>query len=418
MAPKRDIYNYEKKYQRIKDTVHESTISDSSKHLIFNFEKACFIEGLSKPRRMKLMGSLRLIAENYLKKDFDKATEKDLKDAVYKIEQREDFSVWTKQSYRAIIKKFYKWLEYGDNYRTKPSYPEIVAWINTNIKRKDIPKVQASDILTEKEIGKMIDAAEYPRDRAFVSMIYELGARISEIGNLRIKDVTRDKYSYVIDIDGKTGHRTPRIVLSDPYITTWLNNHPTKDDPDSPLWIMQGDRDSKGMKYASLRALLLRIAEKAKIKKRIHPHLFRHTRVTHLMLNKQINEAQAKVYFGWTPSSKVLSEYSHLLSSDVNDTILQIHGIQKEKEQKSDLKPKQCGRCQAINAKDAIFCQQCSAVLDTKTAIEIDEKHREIDRQMMEVLQDKDMQKLLLKKLVDLGYGDKLKEDSKILKLR
>ena len=49
-----------------------------------------------------------------------------------------------------------------------------------------------------------MDVAEHPRDKAFVSMLYELGARIGEIGALSIKDMTRDRYGYLIDLEGKT----------------------------------------------------------------------------------------------------------------------------------------------------------------------------------------------------------------------
>ena len=77
--------------------------------------------------------------------------------------------------------------------------------------------------------------AEHSRDRAFVSMLYELGARIGEVGSLRIKELARDKHGYIVDLEGKTGHRTPRIVISDPYITYWLNVHPLKNKADAPL---------------------------------------------------------------------------------------------------------------------------------------------------------------------------------------
>jgi integrase len=49
-------------------------------------------------------------------------------------------------------------------------------------------------------------------------MLYKLGARIGEISNLEIKDITKDQYSSLVDLNGKTGRRTPRIVISSPYI--------------------------------------------------------------------------------------------------------------------------------------------------------------------------------------------------------
>lgn len=113
-----------------------------------------------------------------------------------------------------------------------------VSWLRCGLKKKDQPRIKASDILTEEEVKKLIDSAEHSRDKAFISMLYELGARIGEIGSLHIREVTKDKYGYITDLEGKTGHRTPRIVISDPYITHWLNIHPLKNKPDSPLWVM------------------------------------------------------------------------------------------------------------------------------------------------------------------------------------
>jgi site-specific recombinase XerD len=402
----RDIHNYDKRYENVKILVEKSDISTRNKNLILKFDNTGILEGLSKPRRIKLMGTLVLLAKR-LKEDFDKATERQLKDIIITIDSNDSYSAWTKQSYRSVLKKFYKWLKYGDSYRMKIGYPKIVEWINTNVKRKDQPRVQASDILTEDEIKKLIESAEHPRDKAFISMLYELGARISEIGNLQIKDITRDKYSYIVDLSGKTGHRTPRIVISDPYVTVWLNNHPLRNEPDAPLWVsIVGKDKNRKMQYQALRMLIKRLKEKAGLKKRIHPHLFRHTRVTHLLVNRQINESQAKVYFGWTPSSKMLSEYSHLISADVNDAILKAHGIKTEEEIESKLKPKQCPRCKAINPQDHLFCKNCSSVLDEKTAVALDEQRADFDSLMIQLIEKLDKKDETKEELVRAMLGE------------
>jgi integrase len=408
-----DIHNYDKQYESTRRSVRNADISERNKELILDFERTCFLkEALSKPRRIKLMGALIILARDYARRDFDKMDRKVIEEVILKIDTREDYSVWTKQSYRTIIKKFLKWLHQGDNYKTIHGYPEIVSWINTNVKKKDKPKVQASDLLTELEVKRLMDVAEHPRDKAFVSMIYELGARIGEIGNLRIKDVTRDDHSYIVDLRGKTGHRTPRIVISDPYVTAWLNIHPMKDDTHSPLWVLMGNRDKcRPMEYGTFRKLILRLRKKARIKKRLYPHLFRHTRVTHLLTNKQINEAQAKVYFGWVPSSTMLSEYSHLISSDVNNAILEIHGIRTSESKESLLKPRQCPRCSTINAKDARFCQKCSSILDVNAALDLDQQRRSGDELMAKLMKDPEIMQTIVKRIAEMGLRDKLLKD-------
>jgi len=409
MNPKKDIYDHELQYARGKEHLEKAEISQRNKELILKFDEACSLERLGKSRKIKIMSYLVILARDYIKADFDKATKEQLKQAVLKIDAREDFSVWTRHSYKTILKKFYRWLVFGDDYKSKIEQPEIIGWLRVSVSEKEKPRVNASDILTEREIEKLIEVAENPRDKAFISMLYELGARIGEIGQLSIRDVTRDEHSFVIDLSGKTGHRTPRIVVSDSYLSTWLNAHPLKNNPNAPLWVMLGDRNkNERMRYGAFRALVLRLKEKAKIKKRIYPHLFRHTRVTHLLINKQINESQAKVYFGWVPSSNMLSEYSHLVSRDVNEMMLEMHGIKKSGEEKQEPKIKQCPRCRDINPKDHLFCKKCGSVLDIKTAIALDDKRGGFEGIMSNLMDEQDVQEAMVKAAIKKGLGRKL----------
>ncbi len=398
-------------FERAKKRLIEAQISERNKELITEFDKTCTLEGLGISRRLKLMGTLTIFASVYMNKDFDKATKDDLKDAFLALEGREDLKVWTIHSYKCVVKKFYRWISFGDSYRDKLEQPEIISWLRTGLSEKERPRVKASDILTENEVDRLIAVAEHPRDKAFIAMIYELGARIGEIGNMTIKDISRDEHSFILDLSGKTGHRTPRIVTSDPYLTSWLNVHPLKENPNAPLWVLLGDRNKQEkMKYAAFRALLLRLKEKAKIKKRLYPHLFRHTRVTHLLSNKLINESQAKVYFGWIPSSKMLSEYSHLVSKDVNDAMLEIQGIKVSPSEKHEPKVKQCPKCQDLNPKDHLFCKRCGGVLDVQTAMALDEKRGGFDDILVELTQQEDFQKAVVKALLKKGMGRRMME--------
>ena len=207
----------------------------------------------------------------------------------------------------------------------------------------------------------------------------------------------------LVDLNGKTGRRTPRIVMSDPYITTWLNQHPLKNDPEAPVWTAIGNRKAEKLDYRALSNIIRRIKDKTGIKKRVYAHLFRHSRVTHLLSNRQINESQAKVYFGWVPSSKVLSEYSHLVSNDVNDAILELNNI-KPKNNRETLKPKICPSCRKINIKDALFCQNCSKPLDFNTAVTFDRKKRSYEDALKNVLKnDGKVREIIMKALMKEG---------------
>ena len=112
------IHHYNKQYRRFKERVKkDKKISNKNKALIFKFESECFLkEKLALPTRVKYFDVLGNLARKYAKKDFDKFTRKDFENLVAKLENRTDIGVSTKQKYRAIIKKFGKWLKYKHNY--------------------------------------------------------------------------------------------------------------------------------------------------------------------------------------------------------------------------------------------------------------------------------------------------------------
>jgi len=73
------------------------------------------------------------------------------------------------------------------------------------------------------------------------------------------------------------------------------NTHPAKNDPEAPLWIKRNKKGVEPLDHASISKIIKRGAEKAEIKKRVHAHLFRHSRAT--FLAKYLTEAQLCQYF-------------------------------------------------------------------------------------------------------------------------
>jgi len=107
------------------------------------------------------------------------------------------------------------------------------------------------------------------------------------------------------------------------------------------------------------------------------------------------------------PSSKMLSEYSHLVSQDVNEVMLELHGI-KTSEKKQESKIKQCPRCKKINPSGHLFCKDCGSVLDIKTAIDLDDKRSGFDDIASLLMSDEGVQEALLKSMLKKGLGKKL----------
>ena len=331
MAGNLDIHDFNRFYQQTiellkKGAVTKRTsvpISDRNAELILKYDEVRQLEGITTPTRARIIHGLINLAR-MLKKDFDKATKEDFKNLFLQMERSGHYAAWTRIKFAHILKRFYRWLKYGDNYLDKEELPDEVRWLKRNIRRKDLPKISPSDVLTEEDIKKLIETAEHPRDKALISLLSESGARIGEIGNLKIMDVYQDEHSYLIHLRGKTGERTDRVFYSDPFIASWLNIHPLRNNPDAPLWV-DYHRHTQ-LKYGALLKLVKCLFEKAGINKRSNPHIFRHSRVT-INFAKGWTEAEAKAYFGWTRDSKMLSIYSHITEGVANDAILRMHGI-------------------------------------------------------------------------------------------
>jgi len=384
---KEDIHNYTRKYELALKLLRQSKISNRNKQLIEKFCNDCISNGITAGRVQKYAFILRKIAE-WLEKDFDKATEEDLK-RVVAIINTSPFTNWTKYDYKRSIKKFFRWL----------GKEHLISWIKCNdVKNKKLPE----EILTEEDIKKMIYSAQIARDKAIVAVLYESGCRVGEFLSMKIKNVQFDRYGAIIVVHGKTGYRRIRLVSSVPYLAEWINNNPFNGNPEAWLWI--SIRNFKRLPYNSLRTILRIIAEKAEVKKSVNPHAFRHARATHLA--NFLTEAQMKEFFGWVQDSDMASVYVHLSGRDVDKAILKLYGIEMDKNEKDNelLKPKKCLRCGEINPATNKVCQRCFFPLNEQAEKLLEkEARRQIIDEIMETLwNDKEFREFFMRKIREM----------------
>jgi site-specific recombinase XerD len=388
-----DIYQSQKRLERkVSKIKQDKSISAHNRKTIFEFQNHCTAEGIGNARVLRYLNDLPKLAV-LLQKDFNNATKKDIENVLSAIEKTE-YSPRTKLDFKVTVKKFYKWINGGEE------YPECVRWIKTGEKKNNhkLPE----ELLLEEEIKKMIKVASHPRDRAIISVLWETGCRIGELVPLKIKHIAFDMDITRIQLVGKTGPRRIPLIDSTPYLAEWLNNHPHQDNPDAPLWVGIGTvgRD-KQLTYASIRKMLSQAARKAEIKKKVNPHNFRHSRATYLA--NHLTEAQMNQYLGWVRGSDMPATYVHLSGRDMDDAILKLKGIkQKENKVESELTPKKCSRCALINKATSKYCSRCGAVLDLETAMVMQEEAKDMDDKFAQLLQDEETQKFLIKKMVEL----------------
>jgi integrase len=287
----------------------------------------------------------------------------------------------TVDRYAIELRFFFKWLNPDNN-------------LFENIKtHKEKNRLPSTSILTPSEAMSIIKEGRNQRDRAFLFVLWDSAARLNEILSLKKRDVQFDQYGCVITVTGKTGMRRIRLIDSVPDLQLWINQHTGKlDDPLFPALPKIEKFSRRGAQNVVVRA-----AERAKIEKNVHAHLFRHSKLTDLT-KKGLGEMELRIFAGWENSSNMPATYLHLSGKDVEDKILAINGIKPIEKEEEQVKPtlKVCPRCNTNNPFDAIYCRTCSMILDQTTATNIESSKSDISKEFfISALQDPEIQELL-----------------------
>jgi len=349
-------------------------LSQQNLELVRRYDNEMATLGLKKSTRAKQIGVIIDITVR-IGKDWNQVTKADIdgmiRGVIDEFGDNLGGETETTRDYKKCLKPFFRWIKLGTrDYREVGDPPELKSIHLKQVK----DKIVREQLITEEDHKKLLDVcADNSRDRAFFDVHYEAGTRPGEILSLKIKHVKFDDKGAVIHVDGKTGPRPIRIITSVPNLAKWLEVHPFRDDPESPLWILL-DEDNYGeqMTYSAAAAMLKRRLYKAKIKKRVNLKLFRHTAATRLA--KYLPESTMRLRHGWTKGSTMPSRYVHLNNSDVDDAIFKMYGITQESEKEKQSLPKKCQFCDVHNSPNSEICYKCARPLNLKRAIEIEEK--------------------------------------------
>lgn len=409
-----DIHEYDRLYQGAEALVRNSTISERNKELILGYRTACLLKNVcGKVRLIRVMGALTLFGR-MTDKDFDTLTRPDLEELVMRLVAREPaYSPETLGTYRAILRNFMTWVLVPHEFPTKQP-PPLISWLASHIKAKDKRKLDRHELLTPHDVERLMNVATDARDKAIVSVLWESGGRIAEVGNRTVRQLQKHQFGYTLDLRGKTGQRNILLVSSAPYLTHWLAVHPYAEDPESPLWVYnQHTTKPCYIRYQTFRTLLRRLMARAGINKRIYPHLFRHSRATHCVATGLMNEAQAKQYFGWSPGSKMLANYAHLTIQDANNAILRENNLAPPPQTTPVLTVSNCPACTTINPAGAPYCARCNTVLDeAKVRAQVSDQHatNRLLLQLCKVLTDQGLLDEAATQVHNAGLGKALRD--------
>jgi integrase/recombinase XerD len=291
-----------------------------------------------------------------------------------------------------IIKQFYTWLIENDY----SAIPEKKLQKLRPPQHETMTKT-ASDLLKPDEITQMINSCMRSSDRALIMMLYEGGFRIGEVGIMRWGDLIFDKWGVIVNVNFKTNKpRYIRLVMAREYLANWKNDYPFLPVTNElPVFIT--DRKT-ALTHASVNLQLKRIARRAGIKKHITPHIFRHSRITHL-IREGVSESVIKLMMWGSLTTNMFQTYAHLTGNDIDNEILRTYGITEnetgEAIQEKRLEPIQCQHCRHINAPMSGFCNLCGRSLTEEAVDSEDDIHESILknpaslRRLMEKLEDR-----------------------------
>jgi integrase len=293
------------------------------------------------------------------------------------------------------LRLFFKWLKPENDFFDN---------IKSRAPKNHLP---TKEIIVPADIKKLLPACKTQRDRAIVMSFWDSAARANEVLDMNLGHVEIDKYGAVIVVEGKTGMRRIRLIEAVPDLQAWINQHPNKDDPDAPLFVTfrNSGKEPKRLDIRTVQNMLKTVANDAGIKKNIHPHAFRHGKLTDLV-KRGFKETELRIIAGWEADSKMPATYIHLSGDDVEKKVLASYGIIEDetKKEKLELKPIECPRCKSPNPHDAKYCSSCSMVLDQKTAIKMDSEMKTADDKLTQLMQSK------VDELVEARINDVLKK--------
>ena len=290
------------------------------------------------------------------KKPLKDITEQDVKQ--YLAKRNEKISPSSLSLEFAILRKFLRYTGLDLNFRLRPK------------SKLEYHLVDTKDFLTEEEFRRLYNSLKFMRDKALIKLLRETGMRIGEALALNIRDLEISGNTAIIHI--RRSKKKPRqipIIESLPELKAWLREHPDKR-PDSPLFVKLRGKPER-LTYSAFWDSLHEALKRSGLKKRVHPHLFRHIRATELLT--KLPEEVAREVLGWVHGSRMVARYSHVTNDKANQVYLRtMYGL-KIGEEEEEKGVKECPRCGAVISAKHKFCPECGQVLDFQKALEIQE---------------------------------------------
>lgn len=175
-------------------------------------------------------------------------------------------------------------------------------------------------VLSAEEVQRIFSVCNNTKHKAIMSLLYSAGLRVSEVINLRIKDI--DSAQMVMNIINAKGGKDRQVMLTQNVLELlrkyYIEYKPTE-------YLFNGQFRNQ-YSERSINQLLKKYAEDAGIKnKRVYAHLFRHTSFTHMVENGiDINLIQKLAGHSNVKTTMIYTHISPNLISNIQSPISKI----------------------------------------------------------------------------------------------
>jgi len=260
------------------------------------------IEGLSD----KTLSSYELRIRQFFtffNKDINDITPNDIRVFLFKYQELHNVSNRTLDSIRTILYLFFSW-------SNAEGYCDKNPCLNVNKIKYTRTQKEALD---ELELEMFRNGCLNARDRAIVEFMYSTGARVSEVSNVKIKDLNLETREVTLLGKGnkiRTDYLNPKAIL---YIKEYLQTR--KDD--SP-YLFVGDRTKDKISKGGLEYIIDCIWKASGLKKKVTPHIIRHTTAT-LALKRGMGVEQVQKILGHSNINTTMI-YAEVLDTQVKQS--------------------------------------------------------------------------------------------------
>lgn len=283
--------------------------------------------------------------------------------------------ITTWNDYLWRIKYFFRWFYNFKLVKEKSEEPaDISDWKTPSflsIKKKKSKRISPyleSELSEKEDLLTIIKYEPNKRNKAILSLLWDLDARPHDITSLKIKHVRlKEKYGEgEIPHEAKTGAGPMLLTCSFPYVRDWLNEHPFKHESNARIICnlnngspLTPDAIDKVMKQ--LRERIIRLLEKSEINnpdekeklrsllasKKWNPYCIRYSAIT--SDSDFLPEYALKKKVRWSMNSKQGNRYiKRRMGNDLKQKILAYNGIISTGESQSKPSVLSCPRCEFV----------------------------------------------------------------------